>query len=279
MNISYTAYGYTASNNNIAFNGDYKINGLYLTGSGYRLYNPRFRRFYSPDKLFPLYQAGMNPYTMVKGDTINYIDPTGLMPVHQVNYNAILADKNNLMHFNNHQTPIYRLTHQIPSDVKINGFQGHEIDWVGELQFFKSIVYASDEISGISNHLRYTLADEKIYKTPSTIHLYSISSSIPNRAIALSNNHLNDYLPSSLLQKAERGEIQIEAPIDAKYIEHLYSYAFKSPIFKTMHEHQLSHLDAINYVLKSHFQDAPIKYQEGALKVVENMYDIITEVG
>ncbi len=63
----------------IGFNGYLldKISGCYILGSGYRLYNPKMRAFYSPDNLSPFGLGGVNRYQYCNLDPINFVDPSG----------------------------------------------------------------------------------------------------------------------------------------------------------------------------------------------------------
>lgn len=75
----YTAYGHSATVGSIGFNGELcdKQTGWYLLGNGYRAYNPWLMRFQSPDSLSPFGKGGVNAYTYVQGDPVNFTDPTG----------------------------------------------------------------------------------------------------------------------------------------------------------------------------------------------------------
>lgn len=50
---------------------------FYLLGNGYRAYNPRLRRFHSPDSVSPFDEGGLNAYAYCESDPVNRSDPTG----------------------------------------------------------------------------------------------------------------------------------------------------------------------------------------------------------
>lgn len=79
---SYTAYGYSpveSNSNLLGYNGELRqpATGWYLLGNGYRAYNPTMMRFSIPDSLSPFDAGGLNSYTYVTGDPVNYSDPDG----------------------------------------------------------------------------------------------------------------------------------------------------------------------------------------------------------
>ena len=80
--VAYGAYGWRkpqVSAPAIGFNGQ-RIEPLtecYSLGHGRRVYNPVLRRFYSPDRLSPFENGGLNAYVYCSGDPVNYEDPTG----------------------------------------------------------------------------------------------------------------------------------------------------------------------------------------------------------
>jgi RHS repeat-associated protein len=61
------------------FNGESPdaVTGHYLSGSGYRAFNPIFMRFNSPDSLSPFGKGGLNSYVYCAGDPVNNSDPSG----------------------------------------------------------------------------------------------------------------------------------------------------------------------------------------------------------
>jgi RHS repeat-associated protein len=78
---AYGVYGYRADGDgasDIAYAGELKERdvGWYLLGS-YRVYNPRFMRFHSPDASSPFGHGGLNAYAYVSGDPVNRVDPSG----------------------------------------------------------------------------------------------------------------------------------------------------------------------------------------------------------
>lgn len=78
-NNSFAGATLVTPENPIGFNGyplD-KISGCYILGSGYRLYNPKMRTFYSPDSWSPFGAGGVSRYQYCQLDPINYADPTG----------------------------------------------------------------------------------------------------------------------------------------------------------------------------------------------------------
>lgn len=125
---TYTSYGFTLATSDIGFNSDYKINDLYLMGNGYRLYNPKIRKFYSADTLSFSLQAGINPYTYLNGDPINYIDPNGHLPKKLKKLNPFAKNKNQAKKTT--QTLLSPITKDHPNDVLILGcgdaYQGHQ---------------------------------------------------------------------------------------------------------------------------------------------------------
>lgn len=81
--LSYTPFGHVLiSSRKISpflFNGEYceLVSAQYLLGNGYRSYEPILMRFRSPDTYSPFDKGGLNAYCYVKGDPVNYSDPTG----------------------------------------------------------------------------------------------------------------------------------------------------------------------------------------------------------
>lgn len=63
----------------LGFNGERqdKVIGSYFLGNGYRVYNPRIKRFQAYDRLSPFEQGGINGYAYCLGDPINIRDPSG----------------------------------------------------------------------------------------------------------------------------------------------------------------------------------------------------------
>ncbi|MEE4891952.1 RHS repeat-associated core domain-containing protein [Pseudomonas alliivorans] len=84
--FSYTPYGHRHPQANSmslpGFNGQQadRVTGHYLLGNGYRAFNPVLMRFNSPDRLSPFGEGGLNAYAYCKGDPVNQVDPTGLIP-------------------------------------------------------------------------------------------------------------------------------------------------------------------------------------------------------
>ncbi|KAI1108382.1 hypothetical protein F5Y14DRAFT_445507 [Nemania sp. NC0429] len=62
----------------IGYNGEWRdpVTGWYHFGNGYRVYNPVFMRFHSPDVLSPFGSGEINGYAYCLGDPINQIDPS-----------------------------------------------------------------------------------------------------------------------------------------------------------------------------------------------------------
>ncbi|MEE4664375.1 RHS repeat-associated core domain-containing protein [Pseudomonas alliivorans] len=83
---SFTPYGHRHPQANSmslpGFNGQQadRVTGHYLLGNGYRAFNPVLMRFNSPDRLSPFGKGGLNAYAYCKGDPVNQVDPTGLIP-------------------------------------------------------------------------------------------------------------------------------------------------------------------------------------------------------
>lgn len=63
----------------LGFNGERQDRtiGSYFLGNGYRVYNPRIKRFQAYDRLSPFEQGGVNGYAYCLGDPINIRDPSG----------------------------------------------------------------------------------------------------------------------------------------------------------------------------------------------------------
>ncbi|GLO12541.1 hypothetical protein PPUJ20028_11220 [Pseudomonas putida] len=77
---AYTPFGHcTRSENLLAFNGEFQeaFTGLYPLGNGHRMYSPVLMRFFSPDKLSPFDQGGLNSYAYCEADPVNRTDPSG----------------------------------------------------------------------------------------------------------------------------------------------------------------------------------------------------------
>ncbi|MBR7523962.1 RHS repeat-associated core domain-containing protein [Pseudomonas juntendi] len=85
MNLSYayTPYGYTVHRSTnkslLGFNGELSdpMTGLYILGLGYRPYSVILMRFIATDSLAPFGIGGLNAYSYINGDPINYTDPSG----------------------------------------------------------------------------------------------------------------------------------------------------------------------------------------------------------
>ncbi|MCD5985476.1 RHS repeat-associated core domain-containing protein [Pseudomonas sp. CDFA 610] len=75
------------------FNGQQadRVTGHYLLGNGYRALNPVLMRFNSPDRLSPFGEGGLNAYAYCKGDPVNQVDPTGLIPAFMKPFRKWLA--------------------------------------------------------------------------------------------------------------------------------------------------------------------------------------------
>lgn len=65
--------------NSVKFNGMMTDNLLYMQhlGNGYRTYNQLLMRFHSQDSMSPFGDGGVNSYSYVYGDPLNYTDSTG----------------------------------------------------------------------------------------------------------------------------------------------------------------------------------------------------------
>ncbi|MFJ4445430.1 RHS repeat-associated core domain-containing protein [Pseudomonas sp. NPDC089422] len=83
--INYTSHGYTGSAENnqsiLLYNAEMLLGGLYFLGAGYRAYNPILRRFHSADEYSPFGIGGLNAYAYCLGNPLNWIDPSGKVPV------------------------------------------------------------------------------------------------------------------------------------------------------------------------------------------------------
>jgi RHS repeat-associated protein len=81
--FAYSPYGHRNAENGmislLGFNGERSdpMSGHYLLGNGHRGFNPALMRFNSPDTMSPFGKGGLNSYTYVNGDPINYVDPAG----------------------------------------------------------------------------------------------------------------------------------------------------------------------------------------------------------
>ncbi|VVN12737.1 hypothetical protein PS662_03935 [Pseudomonas fluorescens] len=80
--VAYSAYGQQSAQQLIAvhlgFNGELcEIFGWYFLGKGYRVYNPKFMRFHSPDSWSPFGRGGLNAYVYCGGDPVNFSDRSG----------------------------------------------------------------------------------------------------------------------------------------------------------------------------------------------------------
>ena len=89
--IVYTPYGHRPIENIqislLGFNGERcdPLTGHYLLGNGYRAFNPILMRFNSPDSMSPFDEGGINTYAFNSGDPLNWVDPSGHIPV-RVNF-------------------------------------------------------------------------------------------------------------------------------------------------------------------------------------------------
>ncbi|WP_176509064.1 MULTISPECIES: RHS repeat-associated core domain-containing protein [Pseudomonas] len=83
---SYSAYGHDPGalsiRISIGFKGEFydKSSHGYLLGNGYRRYSTVSMRFFSTDRLSPFGAGGLNTYCFVRGDPVNFSDPSGHMP-------------------------------------------------------------------------------------------------------------------------------------------------------------------------------------------------------
>ena len=83
---SYSPFGVllsdVAEDSSVKFNGQRleRIARHYLLGNGYRAYSPSLTRFNSPDSQSPFGEGGLNAYMYLRGDPINYRDPSGHIP-------------------------------------------------------------------------------------------------------------------------------------------------------------------------------------------------------
>ncbi|MFF7062156.1 RHS repeat-associated core domain-containing protein [Pseudomonas sp. NPDC008258] len=78
----YSAYGYGPLHPlspALGFNGEVadQHTQRYGLGLGYREYDTRLMRFFSPDRISPFGAGGLNTYSYCAGDPVNYKDPSG----------------------------------------------------------------------------------------------------------------------------------------------------------------------------------------------------------
>ncbi|WP_438283468.1 RHS repeat-associated core domain-containing protein [Pseudomonas alabamensis] len=97
---SYPPYGalLTTSGPRLAFTGQPRdpLTGCYHLGNGRRQFNPRTRRFNSPDCSSPFARGGLNAYSYCAGDPLNRVDPTGAYFQFVINAARILAPASTL---------------------------------------------------------------------------------------------------------------------------------------------------------------------------------------
>lgn len=85
--IVYSPYGhrpvFSALLSLLGFNGERPdpVTGCYLLGNGYRAFNPVLMRFNNPDSWSPFGRGGINSYTYCFTDPINFVDPSGHIPL------------------------------------------------------------------------------------------------------------------------------------------------------------------------------------------------------
>lgn len=81
VRICYTPFGYKAYSVSgvVGFSGEAmeKLNGLYLAGNGYRVFNTGLARFGAPDDASPFGVGGLNSYAYCGADPVNRVDPSG----------------------------------------------------------------------------------------------------------------------------------------------------------------------------------------------------------
>lgn len=78
--FAYDAFGWCVSEHALAcFKGIFSEPGsrFYLAGGGYRAYLSSIRHWASPDRLSPFARGGLNAYSYVNADPVNYVDPNG----------------------------------------------------------------------------------------------------------------------------------------------------------------------------------------------------------
>ncbi|WP_082377825.1 RHS repeat-associated core domain-containing protein [Pseudomonas sp. RIT-PI-q] len=81
--MAYSPYGHQSAQRGVmtrlGFNGELlEVKPeWYLLGNGYRAYNPRLKRFHSPDRLSPFGEGGLNAYGYCEGEPVMNSDPTG----------------------------------------------------------------------------------------------------------------------------------------------------------------------------------------------------------
>ncbi|EJM72119.1 RHS repeat-associated core domain protein-containing protein [Pseudomonas sp. GM55] len=81
--VAYSPYGHRPPGSGLLslleFNGERRdpATGFYLSGIGYRGFNPVLMRFNSPDSWSPFGKGGLNPYAYCLGDPVNRRDPNG----------------------------------------------------------------------------------------------------------------------------------------------------------------------------------------------------------
>ncbi|WP_081332432.1 RHS repeat-associated core domain-containing protein [Pseudomonas viridiflava] len=85
--FTYTAYGARTPSTDPARLPGFKgqridpVTEHYMSGNGYRSFNPVLLRFNCPDSLSPFGEGGINGYAYCLGDPVNLEDPTGHAPV------------------------------------------------------------------------------------------------------------------------------------------------------------------------------------------------------
>ncbi len=96
---SYSTYGHDPRRPSLltllGFNGEVSsLLGDYALGNGHRSYSPARMRFNSPDSLSPFGRGGLNAYCYCAGDPVNFIDPSGRIPVYLPNGQIMRANRN-----------------------------------------------------------------------------------------------------------------------------------------------------------------------------------------
>lgn len=236
--MKYTIYGYANNlKSAIGYNGDYVIyqnnnSQLYLLGNGVRLYNPALKKFYSCDPFVPSYKAGINAYTFVNNDPVNYNDPSGYMISSKQ-----LSDSSNVA---------FRLDSRSPEEISRVGFAGNT--WEERDQYGSSTVFASKSLAGVSNFLfelqakfsankawHIESSEREMLGVPKSniVNLYRIDNLDEHKFVHLAQVYeqswIKRFTDTHLKWSSPKGsmandEVHIQGPVKPENITYLDSY-------------------------------------------------------